>query len=78
VRAVHQGTRPAGKAERLVAATVTIDAIDRATYTASFTGAGGASRTVAVRDPEPRRFVDTLKVGDQVDLVYTESLIIAA
>ena len=76
-RGTPEGSGPAGTAVRQVGATVTIDVIDRATHTVSFTGPGGASRTVAVRDPEARRLVDTLKVGDRVDLVYTESLAIA-
>jgi hypothetical protein len=76
-RGTPEGTRPAGRAERLVGATVTIEAIDRATHRVSFTGPGGTSRTVAVRDPEARRFLETLKAGDRVDLVYTESLAVA-
>ena len=36
-----------------------------------------AETAKAVQDPEMQRFVDTLKVGDRVDLVYTESLAIA-
>jgi hypothetical protein len=76
-RGTPEGTRPAGRAERLVGATVTIEAIDHAAHTVSFTGPGGTFRTVVVRDPEARRFVDTLKAGDRVDLVYAESLAVA-
>ena len=76
-RGTPEGTAPAGRAERLVGATVTIEAIDRATHRVSFTGPGGTSRTVAVRDPEARRFVAALKAGDRVDLVHTEALAIA-
>ncbi|HYZ34036.1 MAG TPA: hypothetical protein VE684_17330 [Crenalkalicoccus sp.] len=68
---------PVGTVGSQVRATVTVDAIDHATHSVSFTGPANVARTVMVRDPDAQRFVDTLKPGDQVELVYTESLAIA-
>jgi hypothetical protein len=71
------GTRPTGTVGNQIRTTVTIDAVDRTTHTVTFTGPANAARTVAVKDPEAQRFLDTLKPGDRVDLVYTESLAVA-
>jgi hypothetical protein len=76
-RHAPEGARPTGTIGNQIRATVTIDAIDRATHTVTFTGPANAARTVAVRDPEAQRFLATLKPGDRVDLVYTESLAVA-
>jgi hypothetical protein len=74
VGAAPEGSQPAGTVMRQNRATVTINAIDHASHMVSFSGSGGAAHTVAVRDPAAQRFTDTLKVGEQVDLVYTQSL----
>lgn len=71
------GSGPVGTVGNQIRSTVMIDAVDRETHTVTFSGPANRARTVAVRDPEMQRFVDTLKVGDQVDLVYTESLAVA-
>jgi hypothetical protein len=76
-RHAPEGARPTGTVGNQIRTTVTIDAIDHAAHTVTFTGPSSAARTVAVRDPEAQRFVDTLKPGDRVDLVYTESLAVA-
>ena len=68
---------PTGTAGAQVRSTVTIDAIDKAAHAVTFSGPANRAQTVRVQDPEMQRFVDTLKVGDRVDLVYTESLAIA-
>jgi hypothetical protein len=68
---------PTGTVGGQIRSTVTIDAIDKATHAVTFTGAANHAQTVRVQDQEMQRFVDTLKVGDHVDLVYTESLAIA-
>ena len=68
---------PTGTVGSQIRSTVTIDAIDKATHEVTFTGAANHAQTVRVQDQEMQRFVDTLKVGDRVDLVYTESLAIA-
>jgi hypothetical protein len=56
---------------------VTIDAIDHLTHRVSFTDPGNTTHSVTVQVPAAQRLVDTLKVGDQVDLVYTQSLAVA-
>jgi hypothetical protein len=68
---------PTGTAGDQIRSTVRIDAIDKATHSVTFTGPANRTETVRVQDEEMQRFVDTLKVGDSVDLVYTESIAIA-
>ncbi|WP_160939453.1 hypothetical protein [Teichococcus coralli] len=76
-RHAPEGSRPTGTVGSQIQATVTIEAVDYANHLVTFTGAGDAARTVAVRDPEAQRFLATLKPGDRVDLVYTESVAVA-
>ena len=71
------GTPPSAVARDQVRATVQVEAVDRAANMVTVTGPSGAVRTVAVRDPEAQRFLQTLKPGDRVELTYTESLAIA-
>lgn len=71
------GARPTGVIGDQIRATVRIEAVDRAKNTVTFVGPSGAARTVAVREPDAQRFLQTLNAGDLVDLVYTESLAIA-
>ena len=40
----------------------------------SFIGPGRIERTVEVQDPQMQRALRTLKVGDEVDLTYTEAV----
>lgn len=68
---------PTGTVSDQIRSTVTISAIDKATHAVTITGAANRTETVRVQDPEMQRFVDTLKVGDRVDLIYTESLAVA-
>jgi hypothetical protein len=69
--------RPGGEVTRVVAARVTITAIDPAAGTVTFVGPRNRPRTVAPKDPEICAFVAGLQVGDQVDLVYEEALAIS-
>jgi hypothetical protein len=71
------GGPPTAVAGDQIRATVQVEAVDRAANTVTFTGPSGAVRTVAVRDPDAQRFLQTLKVGDRVEMAYTESLAIA-
>jgi hypothetical protein len=68
---------PTGTVGSQLSGTVTINEVDRAKHTVTITGPANRTETIAVRDPEMQRFVDTLKVGDRVDLVYTESVAVA-
>jgi hypothetical protein len=77
VRSAPESSSPAGTVDSEMRTTVTIDAIDHPTHIVSFNGSGNTTHAVAVRDPAAQRFVGTLKVGDRVDLVYTQSLAVA-
>ena len=68
------GARPAAEVAQQVTTTVQIDALDRSSNTVSFTGPNGLQQTVAVQDPEMRAFLQTLAVGDQVAITYSEAL----
>ena len=76
-RSAPVGSSAAGTVKNQMRTTVTIDAIDHLTHRVSFTDPGNTTHSVTVQDPAAQRFVDTLKVGDQVDLVYTQSLAVA-
>jgi hypothetical protein len=52
--------------------TVTITGVDLDKNTVSFVNTDGASHTVEVKAPQMKAFLRTLKVGDTVDVVYTE------
>jgi hypothetical protein len=43
----------------------------------TFTGPDGYARVLPVKDPAAKKFVATLKEGDQVDLTYTEALAVS-
>ena len=65
------GENPAGVIARETKVTVTITAIDEKAPTITFKGPGGNTRTIKVKHPEKLK---TVKVGDQVELTYTEAL----
>ena len=71
------GQRPRGAIGGQVRATVQVEAVDRASNTLTIIGPAGVARTIAVRDPDAQRFLQTLKAGDRVELVYTEALAMA-
>lgn len=60
---------------RQVHETVVVSAIDRTTRTVMLLNAEGESRTVGV--PSDMKSFDTLKVGDHVDVDYSESIGVA-
>jgi uncharacterized lipoprotein len=71
------GAKPGAGLAQEATATVKITDLDLATHTVSFTDPEGRAQTVTVRDPEMRDFVETLKVGDEVAVTYTEALAIS-
>jgi hypothetical protein len=71
------GERPAGAVGRQVTATVVIESVDKETNTVSFRGPQGMLRTITVQDPDAQAFVKKLKMGDQVELTYTEAVAVA-
>ena len=74
--AERDADRPGGEVTRVRSGRVTITALNAATGTMSFTGPGGLNRTVTATNPDLRRFVGQLRVGEQVDMTYEEALAI--
>lgn len=72
------GQRPAGMAGEAVRVRVRIDAVDAQVGVATFTGPRGATRMVAVHEPEMRDFVRGLRPGEEVDITYAEALAVRA
>jgi hypothetical protein len=72
-----EGDRPAGGLATLYTAIVTIDSVNPATNTVSFTGPEGKQRKTTVERDDAREFVSQLKPGDRVQLTYGEALAIA-
>jgi ribosome maturation factor RimP len=68
------GETPAGAIGQQVTVTATITAIDKKAQTATIRGPEGNSVTVKARDPKN---LDRVKVGDTVEITYTEALVIS-
>ena len=67
------GDKPLAGGGRSMATTVKIDSVDTSFNTVTFKKADGITRTIAVEDPDARRFIRTLKPGDPVEITYTEA-----
>ena len=65
------GAKPAGVVAQQTTVTVTITAIDPTVPTVTFMGPKGNKKTIKVRDPQR---LNGVKVGDMVDITYTEAL----
>jgi hypothetical protein len=68
------GAKPGGRVGSTITVTTTITAIDLANGTVTLTGPGGNARTIKARDPANLKKV---KVGDLVDISYTEALAVS-
>jgi hypothetical protein len=68
------GAKPGVAAGRQVSQSVRITAIDNKNHVVSFYGSDGLARSVPVRRPEGQAFLSKLKVGDEVELTYTEAV----
>jgi len=68
------GTTPAGAVGQQVTLTVTIVGIDKKAGTVTVKGPEGRTETVKARDPKN---LDAVKVGDLVEITYTQALAIA-
>ena len=68
------GDKPGGTVGRKVTLTTTITGIDLANGTVTLTGPGGTSQTIKAREPANLKKV---KVGELVDIVYSEAVAIA-
>jgi hypothetical protein len=71
------GEKPGGAAGVSVATTVRIESVDKSFNTVSFKRSDGIVRTVAVEHPDAQRFIQTLKPGDPVEIVYSEALAVS-
>lgn len=69
-----KGEQPGALAETQVTAVTTIEAIDKARNTVTLKGPRGNTETIRVRDPKN---LDKVKVGDRVEITYTEALAIS-
>ena len=56
---------------------VVITAVHPTINAVSFVGPNNLVRTVFPKNPEVQAFIRTLKVGDQVDVVYEQALAIS-
>ena len=54
-----------------------ITAIDKKNHVVTFYGSDGLSRSVPVTRPEGQEFLSKLKVGDEVELMYTEAVAVS-
>jgi hypothetical protein len=68
------GAKPGVAAGRQVSQSVRITAIDNKNHVVSFYGSDGLARSAPVRTPEGQAFLSKLKVGDEVELTYTEAV----
>jgi len=75
-RAALGGT-PGGSKELMIHARVQITRLSHKHNTVSFVGPAKIERTVEVTDPDMQNFLKTLKVGDEVDVTYTEALAVS-
>jgi hypothetical protein len=68
---------PGGGAGASVTVTVKILGIDPGTNKVAFQGQDGSQHVVAVKSPDMKKFIRTLKPGDTVDVTYTESVAVS-
>jgi Cu/Ag efflux protein CusF len=71
------GSKPGAAVGSVTTTTVVIHSVDKKSSTVTFTGPDGYARVLPVKDPAAKKFVATLKEGDQVDLTYTEALAVS-
>jgi hypothetical protein len=72
-----KGSMPAAAVGQTITSTVKIESVDTSFDTVSFKRPDGLVRTIAVESPEGKKFIRTLKKGDNVDVEYTEALAIS-
>jgi hypothetical protein len=68
------GAKPGVAAGRQVSQSVRITGIDNKNHVVSFYGSDGLARSAPVRTTEGQAFLSKLKVGDEVELTYTEAV----
>jgi hypothetical protein len=67
-----EGAFPGATASRQIRAVVRIDGIDLANYSVTITGQSGEPEIVYLSDPQLKNNLTKLKLGDIVEIVYTE------
>lgn len=77
VKRAKASEKPGISGQREVKSTVTIDAVDLKNNIVTFTGPQGNVNIVAVKRPQMREFLKTLKVGDKVDVTFTEAVAVS-
>jgi Cu/Ag efflux protein CusF len=68
---------PGGGAGQSVTVSVKILGIDPGTNKVAFQSQDGTQHVVAVKSPDMKKFIRTLKAGDSVDVTYTESVAVS-
>jgi len=71
------GQRTGPATDGAIATTVRIEAVDPSAHTVTFTRADGETRKLAVMRPDAKRFIETLKPGDEVDVTYREAVAVS-
>jgi len=69
-----RGELPAGAGFMAVETQVHVDAIDRRNHTVTFTDPDGVSHTAELHNPAMIRFANKLRVGDNVQIDYLQSV----
>jgi translation initiation factor IF-1 len=72
-----ENARPGGVVGKQVHQTVRITAVNNRNHVVTFYGSDGLSRSFPVRTPQGREFISKLRIGDEVDVWYTEGLAIS-
>jgi hypothetical protein len=68
------GENPAGAIGREISITATVTAIDKQAHTVTIKGPGGHTETIKAKNPKN---LAAVKVGDLVDITYTQALAIS-
>jgi hypothetical protein len=71
------GVRPSGVVGTKTHRTVRITNVNKRNHVVTFYGSDGISRSMPIRTPQGRKFIEKLKVGDEVDVTYTEGVAIS-
>jgi hypothetical protein len=67
------GSMPSGTTSTQTRQTVRITNIDLKNHVVTFYGSDGLARVLPVRSPQAQEFIAKLKVGDEVELTFTEA-----
>jgi hypothetical protein len=68
------GDRPGVAAGTQTMQTVRITGVDKKNHVVSFYGSDGLARSLPIRTPQGQAFAAKLKVGDEVEVTYTEAV----